>query len=573
MNKKFMLSVLVLLLFTSMLASACSNNNAESGKSSQPANTKESAEPNASGSGKEIEPADPLGRYETPVIVNQVLGYNAPEDPTTPSGTTPETNGYVKELEKMLNIKVNYLWTVPSDQFEQKFSLSLASGDLPDVMSVDLQQFGKFKKQGILADLSEAYEKYASPELKAFMESDGGKTLNTFRTEDGKLLGLPSFGDPYLSTQLLWIRTDWLKNLSLEAPKTIDELEKVAEMFVNDDPDRNGKKDTYGLALQKELNYWGFDLKGYFNAFGAYPKSWIKGTDGKLVAGEIQPETKEALTRLHAWYKKGILNPEFGILDENKVVEDLVAGKVGISYGEWWYPAWPLATTMEKDPKAEWQPFMIPGLAGTGKSLVPSLRLSSVTVVNEKFSNPEAAVKMLNFYIELNTKKKYRDTTRADQGFVYNWFEPRMINPMEFETIYTEVNRAIAGKTNTDAYDGPNSKEVAKVFEATEKWTAGNGAPADWGLYYSRAAEDGGYGLTRQIRDSGQTVSDEFYGTPTETMVKYGAQFDKMFNETFTEIIMKGDLAKFDEYVNNWKTLGGDKMTEEVNAWYAENVK
>jgi hypothetical protein len=40
--------------------------------------------------------------------------------------------------------------------------------------------------------------------------------------------------------------------------------------------------------------------------------------------------------------KRAILDKEFALKDENKVVEDIVAGRVGISYGEWWYPNWPL---------------------------------------------------------------------------------------------------------------------------------------------------------------------------------------------------------------------------------------
>lgn len=90
---------------------------------------------------------DPLGKYPETVTVTEILGYNPPEDPRTPSGITPEQNAYLKDLKEMMNIEVKYKWTVPSAQFEQKFSLAMASGDLPDVIEVDQKNYEKLKSK------------------------------------------------------------------------------------------------------------------------------------------------------------------------------------------------------------------------------------------------------------------------------------------------------------------------------------------------------------------------------------------------------------------------------------------
>ncbi len=50
------------------------------------------------------------------------------------------------------------------------------------------------------------------------------------------------------SCECLWIRQDWLDNLKLEVPTTIEELEGSCAPFTEDDPDGNGQKDTYGLG-------------------------------------------------------------------------------------------------------------------------------------------------------------------------------------------------------------------------------------------------------------------------------------------------------------------------------------
>lgn len=515
--------MILLATLSLFVISACSGQGKEPASSQPQTETKEEG-------GTAAAPPDPLGKYPETVTVTEVMGFNPPEDPRTPKGITPEQNAYLKDLKEMLNIEVKYKWTVPSSQFSQKFSLALASGDLPDILELDGKNFEKLKKQGMLADLTEAYNDYASPTLKKYMESDGGFAMKTY-SQDGKQLGIPAFEDPFLSTQLLWIRKDWLDNLKLEPPKTMDELEMVAKAFVQQDPDQNGKNDTYGLVLQKNLFFWGFDARGFFNGFGAYPSmgdgqtAWIQDGSGKLIPGLIQPEVKTALGKLQSWYKEGILDKEFALKDENKAVEDITAGKVGISYGEWWYPNWPLNLNVDKDPNANWIAIQIPGLDGPGKSLVPKIRGDKVYAVNKKMKNPEAAIKMINFYIEMGNKE-YLNQNQAEKGYVYNWFSPRIYNPAQIETIYTEVNKALEANQTEITLDDENYKNVADVFKATKDYLAGDTSNAskgvNWGQYFSRAAKDGGWGLTRQIKEKQAFVNHEFYGLPTATQVEKG---------------------------------------------------
>ncbi len=560
--------LITVLMVAALMLAACSNSNGSSSPSSSSPEASSSAPASESASPSAAEqPKEPLGKYPEPVTVSMVLGARTPESKDVPSGLTPDQNGYLKKLKEMTNIEVKYAWTVPYEQFTQKFKLSIASGDLPDVMWVDQVTFEQFKEQGILGDLTEAYRDYASPTIKKWMEFDGGATMNMMKSEDGKLLGLPSYSDANQSLQTLWIRADWLKNVGLEAPRTFEELEKVADAFAHNDPDQDGQQDTYGLALMKSLNFWGFDARGFFYTLGAYPYNFIPGPDGKLVAGETLPETKDALAKLADWYKKGLLDKEWAFKDENKVVEDMIAGKVGLSFGEWWYPNWPLNLVKDNDPKAEWINVPLPSYNGNpGKSLVPRARLGKILVVNKNFAHPEAAIKMANFYPEM-TKKEYNDVATPANGYVYEWFEPRVSNPTEMETNYIQVNEAL--KANNDSYEFENGSG-ALLYETAKKYASGD--QASWGLTFSRASEDGGWGVTRQVRDSGQIVRSGFAGPPTPTQVEKGASLLKLTDETFTKIIMgSASVDEFDKYVEDWKKLGGNDITAEVNDWYAKN--
>lgn len=53
----------------------------------------------------------------------------------------------------------------------------------------------------------------------------------------------------------------------------MDELVATAEAFCAADFDGNGEADTVGMAIAKDL--WGqlFSMRGFFNAFDAYPAS------------------------------------------------------------------------------------------------------------------------------------------------------------------------------------------------------------------------------------------------------------------------------------------------------------
>lgn len=49
-------------------------------------------------------------------------------------------------------------------------------------------------------------------------------------------------------------------------------------------------------------------------------------------------------------------------------------------------------------------------------------------------------------------------------------------------------------------------------------------------------------------------------------MISYSASLNSLEEETFIQIIVGGDLTAFDSFVNSWYSLGGETITQEVNA-------
>lgn len=133
------------------------------------------------------------------------------------------------------------------------------------------------------------------------------------------------------------IRQDWLDNLGLEAPTTIDEFEEVIRAFTEDDPDGNGEKDTYGFTYEGDTIYnngWCADPVTIFSVYTGknLPGQWQEDEDGKLVYGSLDEGNKKALERLAKACKR--LDLPGGSSDRCMGCDDSVYRRKG------WYLYW-----------------------------------------------------------------------------------------------------------------------------------------------------------------------------------------------------------------------------------------
>jgi putative aldouronate transport system substrate-binding protein len=64
-----------------------------------------------------------------------------------------------------------------------------------------------------------------------------------------------------------------------------------------------------------------------------------------------------------------------------------------------------------------------------------------------------------------------------------------------------------------------------------------------------------------------------FQSLPTPTMVERQVDLEKIRDETILGIIIgEQPMSAFDDYVAQWKSLGGDQITQEVNEWWASRA-
>lgn len=303
------------------------------------------------------------GKFDPPITMTTARSLNT-GDVKFKNDEDIHNNVHTKWAQEELGIDIKYEWTVPDDdQFNNKIRLSLSAGEpLPDVMLVgDRQLISDLIESGLVQSIDEAIENHATPRIKKLFD-DFPQAFST-STIDGKRYGIPRYSGGNGSDSLIWIRQDWLDKLQLDPPETIEEMEKIMDAFVHQDPDGNGKDDTIGLTLAMKNNIatWMADGSWVMGAYGDYlPGRWSKDDNGEIVYGSVQPSIKQGLAKLNEWFGKGYLDREVGILDEEKAIESFVSGKSGIVAAPPWAADWPIPEVLENNPDAVVKPYPMP---------------------------------------------------------------------------------------------------------------------------------------------------------------------------------------------------------------------
>ena len=153
---------------------------------------------------------------------------------------------------------------------------------------------------------------------------------NTYRI-NGKIYAIPAGYDGGFFTRSF--RKDWLDNLGLKVPETLDELLQTAKAFTQDDPDQNGIDDTYALTSCK---FW--NLQDIFQAYGArlnntgeIPIAWDP-ISGLWQDSMLKPEMAGALAYIKELYDKGYLDIDFMTNDGNRMREKMLNGEAGSTF-------------------------------------------------------------------------------------------------------------------------------------------------------------------------------------------------------------------------------------------------
>ena len=518
---------------------------------------------------------DPLGKYDPEIDLTTVkLFYSWV---AFPEGDSIEDNVWTRRYKDELGINVEFSWIVPEDQYQTKLNASIASNDIPDIMNVDEPTFVMCVKSGLIQPLDEVFSQYASDDLKSQVYGgELGEASFNYGKIDGKLMALPGpMSHPVEGASVLYIRKDWLDNLSLSEPKSLDDVFAIIEAFTKNDPDGNGENDTFGIGISNDALASGFaygigDVLGIYNGYHANPGIWQEDSSGNLVFGSIQPEMKPALAKINELFKAGYIDKEFGVKDRWKVGEDVAAGKIGLLYGVGWTPVVPLVNSYKNDDSAIWKAYPIPSIDNEPAKVNGWSWGSGFNVVSKNCKNPEALIKLANLSFDTLHGSYAKANPDALNTFVRD-------KEGKYEAVHYQVVSMYPGDKNLknqfalkEALNNNDpsklSPEVINQYNAVVKWLHGDRTVDPWNNWHLKEA----LGVVAfDYYEKDLYLANKFNAVQTPTMLEKMGTLNDMASQVFTKIIMEGNTdAEFDMFVDNWKKLGGDTITQEVNDWY-----
>lgn len=513
----------------------------------------------------------PLTPYKEPVTITWGVPASAVQQFN--DGDSYDDNEWTRLIKEKLNIdvKVAFSADASTDAFNNKMNTVLATGEFPDVVKFDnFTYFRQAQEAGYLMDISDVFDKYATDEVKAYRDqypdSFNGMTI------DGGLYGFPYMNDNFHQAAFLWIRDDWLKNTNSEPPKTVEDMVELARKFTFEDPDGNGKDDTYGFGLQGDvvINNVG-TLMGLAGAYGVpgYGENGIfyRGEDGKMTFSWIQPQMKKVLSLVHDMYDEGLIDPEFMSLDTSQMEGEVTNGTIGMMYHMNWGTWHPFNFSYQADGVIT-RPYPIPTEDGyTPLMGINNNENNEFFMISSQCEHPEAIIKILNLYEQVAMSSENPDdfaTYWANEQYrlcpIYIGIPTELFAPTVHEALAKGSSEGLTG-TALEYYNYVTGFEDGSLKDDTNAY-------GTWGQMYLQG-EGGSMKIALDYKDKGWLVQNQMGAIVPDIWVQNSSVLADMVETTYVDIIVGNKpVDYFDEFVQNWLNAGGQKTLDELEAMH-----
>jgi putative aldouronate transport system substrate-binding protein len=442
-----------------------------------------------------------------------------------------------KLVEEKTNTQLEIQW-VPDGSYDEKMNASMATGTLPQVLYL--------KNPTSLILLKDAVRNNqfweVGPLLKDYPNLN--KLIPTILTNtsvDGKIYAL--YQETPLSRQGVIYRKDWADNLGISAPKSTDDLYKMLKAFTENDPDKNGKKDTIGITDRNDLVYGAFKtVSSYFGT----PNNWGE-KDGKLAPEFTFPAYMDTLKYFLKLHKEGLINQDFPVTSKTDQQNLFQSGKAGVYIGS----MADVISLNQKMANKEAQLDVQNRLAGPdGKTGIWSIPgYGSAVFFPKSAVKTEAELKgILTFYDKLMSPELTNLIYYGVEGMHYNLKE---------------------GKASVVEDSKLTDRDVKPYQAMMVGGQSTNGMLTGYFNYAAKAKAE------ELIVDNNKIlINDPTAPLDSKTYTEKGVRLQDIIKDaTYNFIIGKIDEAGFQKEVDRWKKEGGDKIIEEYTAAYLKNKK
>ncbi len=213
----------------------------------------------------------------------------------------------IQKIEERTNIHINWT-TVGQGEASEKFGLLLASGNLPDMMWGGTYTGGNQKgiDDGMFLDCDELVKQYMPNYYALVTANDTIRKKVT--ASDGKFHFVKTvFGNNqmFAAEEPAWnglaIRKDWLDDLSLEVPVTIEDWHKTLVAF----------HDEKGAESPLSIGQYGYTIMDPFLTAYGVASEFYKKSDGTIGFGPLEEGYKQWVELFREWYAEGLIDQNF----------------------------------------------------------------------------------------------------------------------------------------------------------------------------------------------------------------------------------------------------------------------
>ena len=429
-----------------------------------------------------------------------------------------------KQVEELTNTKLDIEF-VPSASYPEKLNIALASGKMPKILYIDENTPNVINaiRRGEFWDITDYLKDYkhlskANPIILNNMSVDG-RVWGLYRKRD-----LGRFGYVY--------RKDWLENVGLNEPTTIDEFYQMLKAFTYNDPDGNGVNDTYGMTVtQSDITF------NNFAVWNGAPNGWGFDSEGNLIPAHLTEEYFDTVKLFRKMVQEGLINSDFFVMNAADWNEPFINGKSGVILD-----TCDRATTLEAGLLAN-NPGGKVGVAGVINGRVrPHLGYSGYFAFpKSEVKNEEELKLILQFMDDCNEEKVFDLIRYGIEGRHYDLVDGFISRRTSSDVPREEINDFNQILTFIDETEGARlvQSDIQDKVDAVQK------------------------------NNENYIVANPAESLISETYVKNGAQLDKIISDARIKY-MSGQIddSTYKSEMQRWCDSGGNDIIREINDEY-----
>ncbi|MBU7591156.1 extracellular solute-binding protein [Metabacillus halosaccharovorans] len=455
---------------------------------------------------------------------------------TFQSNPPGEDSPVLKALEEYTDTSIKINWALNSS-YQEKINITLASGDLPDIMMIPS------KDPSFISAVDDGAFWELGPYLKDYPNlSQANEIVLNNSSIGGKIYGI--YRSRPLGRHGISFRKDWLENVGLQTPKTVDDFYNMLKAFTKNDPDGNGKDDTYGMVISKYTGPWDI-MQTWFGA----PNKWGEDADGNLQPDFMTDEYFNALNFFKKLYDEGLINEDFAVMDPQKWVDPILNGQAGTIVDVVDHAHRIEEDMIAANPDLKDHVDVIGAVEGpTGLYNLPTSGYAGMLAIpKSSVKTEEELKKVLTFIDKLNDEEAQKIATNGIEGHHYEIKGGKLVDLKgDDEALINEANGfdkfipSIPEERFIEPEQTPLRVKEEQIIQENEEIVVPNPAEA----------------------------------LVSEVYAQKGQQLDNIINDARIKFIVgQIDEAGFKDAIELWRSSGGEDYIEEMNKLYKEVSK